>query len=142
MVHESGLLTNLQRPAWNNNKPLCIYSGPAYPLSIHLQASFSRRNLTPKPVNYNKTISQIRVSVERLFNEIKLTSQMKIRLSAVDKIYCICVLLQNVRTYLYGNLISEFFQLDPPLLEDYFHCLEGNLVNLICLGSLALLFIL
>ena len=31
---------------WHNNQPLCIYGDPAYPLSIHLQATFSRQNLT------------------------------------------------------------------------------------------------
>ena len=134
MLHEPGLLTNLQRSAWNNNQHLCIYSDPAYLLSIHLQASFSRENLTPKPVNYNKAISQIRVSGEWLFSEAKLTSQMRIGLTAVGKIYCICTLLQNVRTCFYGNQVSEFFQLDPPLLEGQFHYLEGNFARFICLG--------
>ena len=43
-----------------------------------------------------------------------------IELSAVGKIYCVNALLQNARVYLYGNQISEFFQVDPPLLEEYF----------------------
>ena len=42
-----------------------------------------------------------------------------IELSAVGKIYCVNALLQNARVYLYGNQISEFFQVDPPLLEEY-----------------------
>ena len=47
---------------------------------------------------------------------------MKIELNAVSKIYCVCALIQNAKTCLHGNQISEFFQLDPPpLLEDYFH---------------------
>ena len=94
MLHESALLTNLERSAWHNNQPLCIYGNPAYHLSIHLQAPFSRKNLTPIPVNYNKAMSQTQVSVEWLFNDIKnyfkfvlLKSQMKIGLSAVGKIY-------------------------------------------------------
>ena len=49
-----------------------------------------------------------------------LKSQMKTGVSAVGKIYCLWDLLQNARTCLYGNQISEFFQLDPPLFEDYF----------------------
>ena len=72
-------------------------------------------------------MSQTQVFVEWLFNKIKtyfkfvsLKSQMKIALSAVGKIYCVCALLQNTRTCLYGNWISQFFQLDPPLSEDYY----------------------
>ena len=51
--------------------------GPAFmgtqqkPLSIHLQAPFSRKSLTPDPVNDNMVMSQTRVSKEWLFNEIK-----------------------------------------------------------------------
>ena len=50
-------------------------------------------------------MSQTRVPVEWMFNEIKtyfkfisLKPQMEIGLSAVGKIYCVCGLLQNART--------------------------------------------
>ena len=88
MLHESGLLTNLQRSAWHNNHPLCIYGDPVYPLSIHLLAPFSSK------------LQQTRVFIEWLFNEIKtyfkfvsLKSQMKIGLNAEGKIYCVYALL-------------------------------------------------
>ena len=103
---------------------------PSITLIIHLQAPFSRQNLTSNPVNYNKSMSQSRVSVEWLLDEIKtyfkfvsLKSQERIGSSAAGKIYCVCALLQNAGTCLYGNQISEFFQF-------------------ICLISLTFLFIL
>ena len=40
MLAESGLLNQLQQHARSNNNPLCMYSDPAYPLSVHLQAPF------------------------------------------------------------------------------------------------------
>ena len=46
MLAESGLLNQLQQHAWSSNNPLCIYSDPAYPLSVHLQAPFRGANLT------------------------------------------------------------------------------------------------
>ena len=49
----------------------CIYGDPAQPLSIHYQASFSKQNLAPNPVNYNMALSQTRVSAIWLFKEIK-----------------------------------------------------------------------
>ena len=96
----NGLIGNLSGPyVWRRHDSLCytslgcwqIYRDqhgitinpsafiayPAYYLSIHLQASFSRQILTPEPVNYNKAISQIRVSGGWLFNEAKLTSQIR-----------------------------------------------------------------
>ena len=40
MLQESGLLTDLQRVAWFNQHPLCIYGDPAYPMHLHLQAPY------------------------------------------------------------------------------------------------------
>ena len=130
ILNETGLLTNLKRSAWYNNLPLCIYGDQAYPLFIHLLPPFSRQNLTPNPVNYNKAMSQARVSVEWLFNERKtyfkfvssIKAQMKIGLNAVGKLLCMCP-ISKFKNLFYENHISVFFQL-------------------ICLDSLTLLFIL
>ena len=58
--------------------------------------------------------------IKTCFKFVLLKSQMKIGLSAVGKNYCAFAVLQNAKTCLYGNQISDFFQLDPTLLEDYF----------------------
>ena len=34
--------------------------------------------------------------------------------------YIVCSIMQNALTCLYGNSTSQFFDLDPPSLEDYF----------------------
>ena len=77
------------------------------------------KNLTLNQVNYNNIVSQTRVSVERLFNEIETCfkfvlskSLMKIGLSVVGKICALTIFCRDK--------ISEFFQLDPLLLQDYF----------------------
>ena len=127
MLQESGLLTDLQHMAWAHGEPLCIYGDPAYPLHVHLQALYRNANMTPDQEGYNKAMSQVRIMVEWLFGEIKsyfkfvsFKSQMKIGLSTVGKIYFVCGLLQNAQTCLYGNKISEYFNIDPPELEQYF----------------------
>ena len=43
--------------------------------------------------------------------------QMKVHLSAVGKMYFVCALLE---TCLYGNQVSEMFEIAPPSLNDYF----------------------
>ena len=58
--------------------------------------------------------------IKTYFKFVLLKSQIKIRLSAVGNTYCTCALLQNARTCLYSNQISEYFQLDPTLLENYY----------------------
>ena len=36
MLYESNLVQDLQRIAWYNGHPLCIYGDPAYPLRLHI----------------------------------------------------------------------------------------------------------
>ena len=71
MLHESGLLNDLQRVAWFNGQPLCIHGDPTYPMQIHLQAPYKEGNLTRDQKNYNKAMKKVRVVVEWLFGEIK-----------------------------------------------------------------------
>ena len=44
----------------------------------------------------------------------------KIYLSAVGKMYLVCALLTNARTCMYGNLTSEYFEIEPPTIQNYF----------------------
>ena len=36
MVQQTQVLQNLQRIAWVNGQPQCLYGEPAYPISLHL----------------------------------------------------------------------------------------------------------
>ena len=56
-----------------------------------------------------------------LFNKfIDFKQQIKISLSPIGKIYLVCGILQNAHTCLYGNIVSEYFDCDPPDLHEYF----------------------
>ena len=127
MLQESGLLTQLQQFAWFNAQPLCLYGDPAYPISMHLQRPFRNANLTQNENNFNKAMSECRVSVEWLFGLvtnyfkfIDFKKMQKIGLSAVGKTYIVCALLQNAHTCLYGNMVSNYFNLEPPTIQEYF----------------------
>lgn len=129
MLYHSGLLTDLRRSAWSaaNGQPLCIYGDPAYPLSLHLQAPFRNPVLTPQMSEFNARMSEVRVSVEWLFGSIlnyykfiDFKKQMKIGLSPVGKMYLVCGILQNAHTCIYGNIVSDYFDLAPPNIHDYF----------------------
>ena len=72
-------------------------------------------------------MSAVRVSVECLFGEITkyfkfvdLKQQIEIRLSPIGKIYIVCALLQNCLACFYRNIVSEYFKVNPPTLENYF----------------------
>ena len=120
-------LPKLQQYALDlQGQPLCIYGDPAYPIRVHLQAPFFNP-ITANQKAFNKSMSQVRVSVEWLFGDIinwfkflDFKKNLKIGLSAVGKMYLTCALLTNARTCLYGNLTSEYFGCEPPSLENYF----------------------
>ena len=128
MLAESGLLNDKGNFTFSAaGQPMCIYGDPAYPLWIHLQVPYHQGHLPQQIEDYNKAMSEVRVSVEWLFgvtiNSFKFLDyekNLKIGLSSVGKMYIVCALLRNAITCLYGNQTSEFFDLEPPTLEEYF----------------------
>ena len=128
MLTDSGLLTSLQQFCFDTNgNPLCIYGDPAYPLRVHLQSPFKGARLTPNQQEFNKSMSRVRVSVEWIFNDIlnyfkflDFKKNMKVQLSAVGKMYLTCGILHNARICLYKSITSNYFEVEPPSLEDYF----------------------
>ena len=78
-------------------------------------------------VDFNRSMSAVRKSVEWLFNDIATyfkfidyKKNLKIGLSSVGKMCVVCALLRNALTCLYGNQTSRFFELDPLSLQEYF----------------------
>ena len=76
---------------------------------------------------FNKSMSNVRTSVEWLFGDIveyfkftDLKKNLKIGLSSIGKLCVVCAFLRNALTCLYGNSTSSYFKLDPPTLEEYF----------------------
>lgn len=128
MLAQSRLLDALQQHSHDpDGNILCIYGDPAYPLRPHLQAPFKGANVTPLQKEWNKSMSQVRVSVEWIFGDIvtffkflDFKKNLKVQLSAVGKMYIVCTLLQNARSCLYGSITSEYFGINPPQLGDYF----------------------
>ena len=126
---ESRLLDQLQLHAYTpNGEPLCIYGDPAYPLHVHLQAPYQVNRLTNLQKGYNTAMSNVRVSVEWLFKEIltyfafvDFKKNLKKGLSAIGKMYVVCALLTNAGTCLYKSQTSNFFGVEPPMLEEYFN---------------------
>ena len=45
---------------------------------------------------------------------------LKIDLSSIGKMYVVCAILHNALTCLYHNQTSDFFNLEPPTLNEYF----------------------
>ena len=72
-------------------------------------------------------MSKVRVCVEWVFGDIinyfkflDFKKNLKVQLSGVGKMYIVCMLLQNGQCCLYGSTTSEYFDIQPPSLVDYF----------------------
>ena len=128
MLRDSGLCHDLQRFAFSPTKPpLCTYGDPAYPLRIHLQTPFRNGILTPQMQQFNSSMNPMRSSVEWLSRDIinyfcflDFKINLKIGLSQIGKMYIVRALLRNALTCLYGNTTSQYFDLNPPTLQEYF----------------------
>ncbi len=128
MLAESNLLQNLENHAFfPTGEPMCLYGDPAYPLRLQLQAPFRQHQLTPEMVAYNKSMSSVCVSVEWIFGDIvnyfkfmDFKKNLKVGLSQVGKMYIVAAVLRNALTCLYGYETSQFLEVDPPTLQEYF----------------------
>ena len=68
MLRLSGLLEQLQAHSFDRaGNTLCIYGDPAYPLRPHLQAPLRGNNLRNDQIEWNKSMSAVRVPVEWIF---------------------------------------------------------------------------
>ena len=120
MLADSDLLTALEQYAVSpTRQAMCIYGDPAYPLRVNLMAPFRGAALTAQMEAFNKSMSNVRTSVEWLFGGIVEYFKF-MGLSSIGKLYVVCALLRNALTCLYGNSTSSYFMLDPPTLEEYF----------------------
>ena len=100
MLAQSQVLPQLQNYSMDTNgNILCIYGDPAYPTSQQIQGPFRGAMLTDIQKEWNKSMSQVRVSVEWIFGDIityfkflDFKKNLKIYLSAVGKMYVTCAL--------------------------------------------------
>ena len=129
MLRLSGLLEQLQAHSFDRaGNTLGIYGDPAYPLRPHLQAPLRGNNLRNDQIEWNKSMSAVRVPVEWIFGAtinyfkfMDFKKKKKIGLSAVGKMYLPYGLLHNAPASLYKTATSKYFDINPQsLLEEYF----------------------
>ena len=128
LLAESDLLNQLMLHSRGpQGNVLCIYGDPAYPLRPQLMCPFQGAALTPDQRAWNTSMCQVRIAVEWIFSDIvnqfkfvNFKDQLKIGLSPVGKFYVVSAILHNARSCLYPNRTSTYFDVLPPILEEYF----------------------
>ena len=123
------LYQDLERHSWAPyGTPLCVYGDPAYPHRVNLQIGLKGAWLTPAQERFNQSTSDVRATVEWSFGEITtywaftdFKKNLKIGMSTVRRQYLVATLLKNALVCCYGSQVSQYFDLAPPNLEEYFH---------------------
>lgn len=126
LLSESQLLPALALKNENFNEPYYIYGDPAYPVRVELQGPYKGSRLTPEQREFNKQMSNCRVSVEwcfgkvlSLFAFVDYKKNQRLFLQPLSKYFKMAVLLTNIHTCFYGSQTSVFFNVSPPNVEDY-----------------------
>lgn len=115
MLGASGLAQKLQQFKQPNGQPYVIYGDPAYGLSRNIMAPFRGAHLTQQQQDFNRSMSQVRISVEWTFGKIMqyfsyldFKRNTKLLLQPVGKYYLVAAILTNCHTCLHGSLTSTF----------------------------------
>lgn len=125
MLAKSRLLQTLEVRFHQYVDPPHIYGDSGYPLRKFLITPFKGRlNRSEKKVN--KKMSSLRIAVEwgfakilQLFPFNDYKKNLKVGKQKVAEIYKVSIILSNCHTCLYSSQVCEYFDCDPPLLEDY-----------------------
>jgi len=127
LLQQSGLLPRLQiKFRRNGAPPFCLYGDPAYGIQEELLAPYKNHNKTPDQEAFNKAMSVVRQSVEWEFGRLvqnfaflDFKKNLKLYLQPVGKYYKVGVILNNCLTCLNGSETSEYFNVEPPVMENY-----------------------
>lgn len=121
----------MQTRVANNQRRLKLYGDKMYWNDPIITAAFNNRNgfiILPWMRRINLILSGARVSIEWTFGKLlslfKFTDYVKTQslfLSPLAKQFKVSVLLLNAHTCIYGSQTSEYFDCDPPTLDDYFN---------------------
>ena len=74
---------------------------------------------------YNTAMSKVRIGVEWVFGDIvnfykflDFKKNLKLGLQPIGKMYIVCTFLINSRTCMYGSMTANYFNLDPPTVDE------------------------
>lgn len=107
-----------------NGELYCVYFDNGYSLRWFLEIPYQRVNLTPGQHIFNTTMSHARITVQWIFRELKLYSstrnfkrKLKLKQSPIKLLCSSAMMLCNVRSCIYYNLVLQCFDLQLPSLE-------------------------
>ena len=109
-----------------NGRQFCLYGDSGYNRRIYLDVPFQGSNLIASQTVANVNMSKSRVTVEWIFKEIKLywtavdfKRKLRVEQLPAGTLYTGAMLLTNIRNCCYPNSVSQYFDCQPPTLDEY-----------------------
>lgn len=128
ILRDSGLLQELQQYVVFPDQEFVLYGDEGYGLRDLLIRPFTQHeiNLDPNRQIFNNNMRAMRVTVEwgfgkvvQLFAFLDFRKNQKLLVQEVSRMYKVGVLLTNCHTCLYGGNNCQYFNINPPQLEEY-----------------------
>ena len=96
-------------------------------------STFNVAQLTKEQVDFNSSMSKVRVTADWMFAEVINNSKfidfqknLKTGLSCVGKFCRVIAILTNAHTCLYKNNVSQYFAIDPPMRNKTMYTHHSN----------------
>lgn len=109
-----------------NGSQLCFYGDAAYPAMPFMLGPYKGSSLTPEETFFNGRMSSIRIPVEWSFGKVSnlfafqsYKQNIKLQLQPVGFYFLVATALTNCHTCFYRSQINEYFESDPPTIEEY-----------------------
>lgn len=125
LLQRSKLVQKIEHKFAGLQNPPHLYGDSGYPLSKVIIVPF-KWNTTRRQQRVNKIMSKVRVSIEwgfakiiQLFPFVDFKKNLKVRKEQVPKFYKVATILTNCHTCLYGSQVCQYFELEPPTLQEY-----------------------
>ena len=125
--HLNGVLCN----APDAERPFAIYGDPIFAHTMYIRKAVPRVERTFQHEIFNKAMNAARVSIEhvfgivvRLWAYVDFSKKNILMWTRPATAYLNAQFLTNCHTCMYGNQVSDCFELDPPSLHDYIHTLH------------------
>ena len=135
LLRESHLLeqlTALMPEDANEGVIYLLYGDPAYPQSVYLIGGYPHPAAGTPQAAFNTSMSKVREVVEWAFKEIitqwsflDYRASMKIFKMPIARYYTIATFLQNLRSTIYDNQTSVYFDIDTMGLEEYINLVDA-----------------
>lgn len=128
MFRESGIYDEMEAFTVFGERRYVVYGDQGYSLRELLIRPFSQHEVAANPQRqyFNNIMCSLRVAVEWGFSKIiqefaflDFKKNHKLLLQEVGTMYHVGTILTNCHTCLYGSQQSSYFNIDPPLLEEY-----------------------